>query len=458
MLHCGFGKKEITPPLGTPMVGYYEARFSKGAIDRLYTRAIAFDDGERKAVVIAVDVCLLSKEFCDDLRGRIADFCQIAKDAIFISCSHTHTGPLVGKDFASGTETEPSYVEFLKYSIRDAAAIALEDLKPSRLFTADTNAEGISFIRRYKMKDGTTRTNPGELNPDIDHPIGIPNEEVRLLKIMRDGGDDIYVVNFGTHSDTVGGDYISADYPGYVCSTLEGALPGSHCMFLLGPQGDVNHLDFSKPNCGKVVSKVRDTDVKETAAHARHMGRVIAGKVLAVCDRAKEIIADEISFGTKELEFPSNQENHKLDEARRINDLYLAGRKEELPETGMGLTTMIAEARRIIKLEHGPLSYKYSVYAVKIGEFVFAGAPGEPFTEIARRIYAGSPFENTMLCCLTNASCGYIATSKAYEEGGYETKTSVYKAGADDILVEGMQELLQELKGMNSDPRKHLTK
>ena len=446
MLSCGFEKKEITPPLGSFIVGYYEPRLSKGNIDKLYARAVAFDDGERKTVIISVDVCYLLKDFCDDVRRKIAEFCRMDEEAILISCNHTHTGPLIGKDFSSEVESDPSYVEMLKYAIRDAAVGAFADLKPSRLFTAETKAEGISFIRRYKMKDGTTRTNPGELNPQIDHALGIPNEEVRLLKIVRDGGDDIFVVNFGTHSDTVGGEYISADYPGYVCSTLEGAIPGIQCMFLLGPQGDVNHLDFLKPGCGKVISERHNTDVKETIAHARHMGRVIAGQELTVCDRAKEVKSDKIWFGSKELEFPSNQENDRLEEAKRINDLYLAGRTEELKESGMGLITLIAEARRIIDLENGPDSYKYNIYAVRIGDFVFAGTPGEPFTEIARRIYKVSPFDNTMLCCLTNASCGYLGTSQAYEEGGYELRASVYKAGVDDILVNGMQELLQELK------------
>ena len=47
-LRCGFGRKEITPPLGTPLVGYYKPRFAKGVIDPLYARAAAFEaDGEK---------------------------------------------------------------------------------------------------------------------------------------------------------------------------------------------------------------------------------------------------------------------------------------------------------------------------------------------------------------------------------------------------------------------------
>ena len=446
MLQCGFARKEITPPLGTPIVGYYEPRFSKGTIDPIYARALAFDDGDMQAVVIAVDLCLLSEVFCNDVRKRIAEFCKMDEKAVFISCSHTHTGPLTGKDFASNTETDAFYIESLKVAMRDVAAMALADRKSSRLFTATTKAKGISYIRRYRMKDGSTRTNPAPMDPNIDYPLGIPNEEVRLLKIVREAGNDIFVVNYGTHADTVGGEYICPDYPGYVCDTLERALPGTQCMFLLGPQGDVNHLDATRESYGKVLSEKCDADPKERALHAKYMGHVIAGGVLAVCDRAKEIVADGIAFGALEMEFPSNRENDKLEEAKRINELYLSGRAEELPETGMGLTTMVAEARRIVRLEHGPSSYKFNVYAIKVGDFVFAGCPGEPFTEIASRIYESSPFEHTMLCCLVNASCGYVATSKAYEEGGYEAKTSNYKAGADDIMVNSMCQLLRELR------------
>ena len=51
-MKCGFCKKVITPPLGTPIVGYYSERLMKGVIDDLYVRAAAFSDGEKKAVIL----------------------------------------------------------------------------------------------------------------------------------------------------------------------------------------------------------------------------------------------------------------------------------------------------------------------------------------------------------------------------------------------------------------------
>lgn len=445
-MECGFSKAVITPPMGTSLVGYYRERLAKGVIDDLHVRAAAFSDGTNKAVVLEADLCLINITVCDDFRKTISEFCKIPIEAIWISANHTHTGPLTGKDFASDKVADPKYIDFLRDAFRDTAAEALADLKPAEFYTAEAEAKGISFIRRFRLKDGTVRTNPGALNPEIDHPLGIPNETVKLLKIVRQGGDDLFIFNFGTHSDTVGGEYISADFSGYACQAIEGAIPGTQAMFLLAPQGDVNHFDVTKPNCGKVISEKQDEDVKERAAHARYMGRVLAGAILQISDRAKKINADSITWAKKALTIPSHQENHRLDEAIRINDLYTSGREDEIGAKGMHLTELIADARRVIKLKDGPEAYHYSIYGLRLGDFVLAGLPGEPFTDIHNRILESTPFENTMVCCQINASTGYFPTSKAYEEGGYEAKTSVYAPGADNILVNGMNDLLNSLK------------
>ena len=445
-MKCGFSKKIITPPLGTPLVGYYSERLAKGVIDDLYVRAAAFSDEANKAVVLEADLCLINYMVCDDFRKTISDSCQIPIESIWISANHTHTGPLTGKDFASDKVADPKYIDFLRSAFLDAATEAFTDLKPAEFYAAETQVKGISFIRRFRLKDGTVRTNPGALNPEIDHPLGTPNESLKLLKILRQGGDDLFIFNFGTHSDTVGGDYISADFSGYACDTIERAIPGTQAIFLLAPQGDVNHFDVTKPNCGKVISDKQDDDVKERAAHARYMGRVLAGAILQICDRAKKINANSITWAKKELTIPSHQENHRLDEALRINDLYTSGKEDEIGAKGMHLTELIADARRIIRLKDGPEAYHYNIYALRLGDFVLAGLPGEPFTDIHNRILDATPFENTMVCCQINASTGYFPTTKAFREGGYEAKTSPYAPGVDNILVDGMIEILNTLK------------
>lgn len=444
-MKAGFARICINPPYGAPIVGYYEKRFVKGIADDLFARAVAFDDGEKKAVVIALDLCCLSQAVYDALKEAVVDGTGLNKDAIFINLSHTHTGPVVGKDFASDLRSPDFYIPFLCACVRDAAAYAVQDLRETKVEIAQGQAKNISFVRRFRMKDGSVATNPGVRNENIDHALGEPNETVKLVKLVREDADDIFIVNFGTHPDSVGGEYISADYIGYVCATIENAVPNTKCIFLQGAQGDVNHVNVN-PTPGEAAISIIDFDsVPRSIKHAEHMGRIIAGAVLSICSITQPVTADKIAYGSKRVDLPSYQENHRLEEARKIHDLYVAGRANELPFKEMALTTAVAEARRIIDLENGPDSYPFFLSAVRIGELVFAGIGGEPFTDIGNRICADSPYKNTIMCALTNSSGGYIPTRKAYEEGGYEARSSHLKPGGDDIVVEGMKELLNSI-------------
>ena len=353
---------------------------------------------------------------------------------------------MLGKDLASDLCGNPIYEEFLGLQMRDAAKLALEDVCESKFSVAQGEVKNISFVRRYRMKDGSVQTNPGVGNPNIDHALGEPNETVKLLKIERKDAEDIFIVNFGVHPDTIGGEYISADYPGFVCSTIEDAIEDTKCMFLLAPQGDVNHINTNPKKGESNGLQITFDGCPRGYEHTKHMGRVIAGAVLQICGKAEEFELDSIDFSVKTVVCPSNQENDKLEEARKIVEIHENGRDAELPYKAMELTTVVAEATRIVELENGPDSYSFTLSAIKIGDIAFAGIPGEPFTEIANRIYADSPFDTTILCCLTNGGESYFPTSRAYEEGGYEARTSRLKKGADNIIVKGTTDLLNELK------------
>ena len=98
-------------------------------------------------------------------------------------------------------------------------------------------------FKRFRMKDGSVRTNPGVNNPDILEPIGEVDERVNVLRFDREGGDTLVLVNFGNHPDTVGGCKISSDWPGQLRETVEKTLNNTMCIFFNGAQGDVNHVN-----------------------------------------------------------------------------------------------------------------------------------------------------------------------------------------------------------------------
>ena len=445
-MKTGFAKNCITPWNGVPIIGYYEDRFVKGVLDDLYVSAVSFEDGGKRAIVLAVDVCELSTAQCDKARAMISRACGVDPDSIFINCSHTHTGPMIGKSHIGNTDGDPKYDEFFFKSLEKTAAESFNDMRESRFAIGKGKAEGISFIRRYRMKSGKVQTNPGVENPDTDHPLGTPTDTVKIFEIDREDGDDIVIVSFGTHADSVGGELVSGDWPAFVCKTVEAAIPNVKCVFILGAQGDVNHIN-PNPTEGDRRGLEYDTfdGVPRGYEHAKHMGRKVAAAAIAAYGKTEPVSSSGISYGTKEIIVPANKENSKLEESKRIADIYDSGRASELPYEKMELTTVVAEAKRIIDLENGPESFPFVLSAIKLGEVTLAGLPGECFVEIGRTIERENGSDSVFVCCLTNGGDTYFPTSSAYDEGGYEARTSRLRKGGDKILVCGMSELLKSL-------------
>ena len=51
-----------------------------------------------------------------------------------------------------------------------------------------------------------------------------------------------------------------------------------------------------------------------------------------------------------------------------------------------------------------------------------------------------------MPCCLTNGSQGYFPMQSAFDEGGYEARSSNYKPGVAEAIIAGAKELLAQLQ------------
>ena len=445
-LQAGFSRVNITPMLGIGIAGYYKVRKADGVLDELEINALAVACGETKAVLISVDHCGMTKEIINPMRQSIVDVTGLPWESIYIHSTHTHTGPYMRENTTDPLEIE--YIQTVHHKMVDAARMALDDLKPAKMGYGIGDAPNIAFVRRYRMKDGSVRTNPGVDNPDILHPIGDVDERVNVLRFDRDGGDTLVLVNFGDHPDVVGGTKISADWPGFLRKTVEKTLDNTKCIFFNGAQGDVNHVNVH-PRGGYLNDMFMDfDDVARGYKHSQYMGRVVAGGVLQAFDKVKYVDVDSIKCLHKMIRVPSNMPDPAdLPEARRLNDLHVAGKDDEIPFKGMMLTTVVARAARMVRLEHGPEAFEMPLTAVAIGPVAMFGIPGEPFTGIGRALKETEGWELVLPTCNTNAKEGYFPMMECYEEGGYEAGGSNYKAGVAELLIEEGKAMLKTLKG-----------
>ena len=476
---AGFSRRDITPPFGVFMPGYYQERHAKSVLDPLQINMVAFSDGRRTALVAQFDTEALSDYVADALRDEIVRATGVERDAILLHASHTHDGGFLAmkrargaKDEANpaddgvpsfGGEVDEVYRSMVMTRAADAAVEAIRDLKPARLSIGRSTASRISFGRRYLMKNGKVQTNPGTNNPEIVRPVGTADETVQVLRIDREGAKAICLINFQTHPDVVGGETITADWPGLTRTVFEAAtMGGANCMVINGTEGDVNHCNVL-PRPGELNGLRRDFDAVDRGYdHARHMANVIVAAALNVWLKCVPVEAGEIRFAKREIRVPANKakdtDEKNLAWAKDVWTLHQKAEKDGVVATpkdyvtvkygwkDMELTTEVARAGRIIRMAAYGDHHLIPVWGLAIGEVAFGGFPGEPFNDIGVAIRKKSPFKLTILSCLTNGSRGYFPFSDSYEQGGYESATSPFGPTVADDLIAGELELLRGIR------------
>ena len=434
----------ITPPLGCRLSGYYIERIADGVLDELELRCLALACGDHTVLLFSTDHVGIEEAVLEPIAAFISDPTGVPRTAIFFHETHIHTSTFLNPE--SPIEAEREYYCRFRYAARDAAKMAIQDLCEARMGAGKGTAPNVAFIRRYRMKDGSVQTNPGINNPDIVEPVGTVDESVNVLRFDREK-DSIVLVNFANHPDTVGGCRYSADWPGFTRRILERALPGVKCIFLNGAQGDVNHVNVW-PKGGDMNDLTMDfDDVARGYGHARHIGQVVVGGVLQAYDKVCYEDVENISFAMHRIRISAAvPDAGDLPEAHRIAALYAQRRENELPYTGMMLTTVVAEAERMVHLEKGPDFFEMSLSGLKIGNTSLIGIPGEPFSEIGKQIKAFEKDRMIIVSCCTNGYEGYFPMQEAYDEGGYEARASVFKPGVAELIISEGKKLLNELE------------
>ncbi|HUT00942.1 MAG TPA: hypothetical protein VM031_00700 [Phycisphaerae bacterium] len=437
-LLAGTAVVDITPPAGYRMSGYFYERLSTGTLNPLHAKALALRQGKVRAAMVFCDLIGLSPGVSSRARKRAAAKTGIPEENILLAATHTHTGPLYwtalrkhlhdvavakhGRDPCEKVDYPRRLVGRLVEAIVKADAAAA----PVKLSAGSTQQKGLSFNRRFHMKDGTVRFNPGFQNPDIVRAAGPidPQVGVVLLTGAADAKARAAIVNFALHLDTTGGTKYAADYPYYVQRTLRKAL-GEELVLLFGTGtcGDINHFDVTKRD--QLKTRAIGTALGETVSAAVGKLKGGAGARLAV---RREIVHAPL---------------------QRVSRERLARARENIKKVGTRKLSFLeqVEAYKVLALHlRGGETIPLEVQAFRLSnEVAVVGLPGEVFVEIGLAIKRASPFATTLVVELCNDAPGYLPTKKAFAEGSYETVNSRIAPGGGEMLVEAAAKLLKTL-------------
>ena len=446
-LRAGTAIVDVTPqewPL--TLRGSFFPKPAKTAHDPLHVRALAFENGKGRAVIVIVDVIGISRETLDPVKKRAAEATGWRADQMLIAATHTHSAPSSSE---SGSAPQVAFCKRLADGMVEAIEKAVESLQPAQVGFGSGQVPDEVFNRRWYLKEGTMPLNPfGELdkvkmNPNRNHivkPAGPTDPEVGIVDVRTRRKKPLgLLANYALHyvgAINIGERQVSADYFGEFARIMPWRLRAMSsdnfvAMLSNGPCGDINNIDFH----GKRAPRQPFEQI-----------RIVAAKVADASWRASRGIGEyhsdaPVSMLQREVPLDWRKPSQELVErAKKI----LAMSKEEQAKLPRLATNY---AQRTLSQEKHAGKADCLVQAIRIGDQAIVSFPFETFVETGLEIKKKSPFKHTFVIELANGSYGYLPTPKHHELGGYETWLGTNKVQKDgsDLLTRNLLEMLNEL-------------
>lgn len=229
-MQAGAAIRDISPRKPAFLVGYpHVDRISEGIHDPLLASALCLRNGETAVMLVALDILFIDPPTARDLRRRVAERADIPQEHVFISCSHTHSGPNTCYVLEWGPspvvpDVDAEYMAFLADSVTAAAGEAAANLRDAEVAWGTARAQGV----------GGNRHDPEQ---------GASDPEVGLLAVRDVATQRLFALSliYSMHPTVMHEDsrLVSTDFPYYTREFLKARF-GEELIVLYhnGPEGN----------------------------------------------------------------------------------------------------------------------------------------------------------------------------------------------------------------------------
>lgn len=421
---AGVSRVKITPSQPTPMAGYISrgTRPAEGTLTDLWCKVLVLEDTQgHRAALVTLDLVGIDRQLSQKICQQVQEQQHWDRSQIAICCSHTHTGPAVGKNLAlmsylqcdaAGRKVLDDYAEFLKTSIVEAVQRGVENLKPATLAWGSGEATFAVNRRANPAPEVPQRRAEGKLQGPSDYAVPV-------LAVRQ--GDQLAALVFGyaCHCTTLASMEWSGDYAGFAQIDLERDFPGCQAMFWAGCGADQNPLP------------------RQTVELAKEYGKQLATAVTKVMQSPMTPLPAELKTSYVEIALP----------------LATLPTREQLLTDAMSMNAVIAlRAKTLLEqIDRGePLSptYPYPVAMWKLGkqiDFVILG--GEVVVDYAIRLkdeLSGERSSPEQVWCAgyANDMMAYIPSRRVLLEGGYEGGGAMLYYGLPTVWAPEVEEMI----------------
>lgn len=442
-LQVGFSRQSITPTQTGVQIagGDASSRLSTGFLDEVSTTCIAISKDGETYLVYTCDFMVLYASIIDPVKTVINAATGVPTTNILFNCTHTHSGVNI---LSTNWDGGAAYRELFSTRALKAAEKAIADLAPATVSYGSTETVGMTFVRHYRMNDGTTCGNGhGSAASGYKEHMYEADGELQIIKFTREGEDkkDIMIASFPSHATTVNGTNrtaLSACYPGAFRTAVEQSAD-VHCAFFQGASGD----------------QIPTSKIKELPAtpndHKLH-GQKLAEYALAA--ELTELTGDQLVF--KDWEYTGNSMKEGTDDPDRMakaNEIAaLSGQKGSSDPAVAELCAKydfynVYEATGLRSRASAPETRTMRMVAMQLGNDIsFVFAPYEMFGMHGKYIKDNSPFAMDFIVTCSEDYQGYFPHVEGCEEGFYEYDVTKYERGTGEKLAELFATTLTEMK------------
>ena len=399
-LKAGTAKIDITPQKPVTLSGYASRKdLSTGVHDPLSARAVAFEAGGKRLVLVATDIIGFYDGTADYMRKAILAEFNLQPSELFLAAIHTHAAPSPTLNRERGHANNVEYMESLKGKYLEVIRKALGNMEPVKLGVGVGSCPIGGNRRELRV------TSKGESSIVLGrNPYGPTDKEVLVMKIAKADGTPMAVVfDYATHGTSLGpGNYsISGDVPGLAEQFVEKILGAETIApVFIGASGNIDPWFRILPGFNSEPGWIPEPVL---------LGTFLGEEVVHVCRAIDQTTtADKIATNFVTLQLP----------AKPGDD---------------------------VAADKSPGTMPFVITVARLGDVAFVGLGGEVLTEIGMAIKAGSPCQHTFVITHCNGAAGYLAPKELHVQDGYEVKSSHFAPQAADTVIRESIRMLHDL-------------
>jgi hypothetical protein len=418
---------DATPPLGSAMAYDPVKRLDELT---LRCRGVVIVGAEKPIILCAVDWIGIANEGHDQFREMLADAAGTTRDHVAVHALHQHDAP--GCDFTAerlirnlGLKDYGRFEGGFHRDVMQRAAKAIKsaiaNAQPATHFGwGVATVKEVASNRRILGPDGKVRAVRYTATKDPAlraEPEGVIDPEVALLSFWNAGKPIAVLSYYACHPQSYYRMGIpSPDFPGIARFIRGQAVPEALHVHFNGAGGNIG------------AGKYNDGAKENRMALAQ---RLADGMKQALTETKKHpLTSTDIGWETVPVKLPVAA--HLIQE-NLVKDLKT--------EAARGYISKADQLAWVIRCKAG---HAIDIACLRVGPARVLHMPGELFVEYQLAAKKMRPDLHVAMAAYGDYGPGYIGTTKAYAEGGYETsaRASNVAPEVEPILMDAMKRLL----------------